>query len=111
VHNQKDANISTIGYIAARDIIGFFKVKPLKKTKVETPNQKPKSFKKGTTAYHIVKFMESAMDMMNKNDMKGHLIVMDNCKIHHSRFVADSINSRGYKPLFIPLYSPFFKSY
>ncbi|KAI8876390.1 hypothetical protein K501DRAFT_200505, partial [Backusella circina FSU 941] len=28
-------------------------------------------------------------------------------RIHHSRFVIDAINNRGYKPLFMPLYSPF----
>ena len=34
-------------------------------------------------------------------------IVMDNCRIHHSRFVVDLIHSSGYKPLFMPPYSPF----
>ncbi|ORE02425.1 hypothetical protein BCV72DRAFT_188599, partial [Rhizopus microsporus var. microsporus] len=29
------------------------------------------------------------------------------CRIHHSAFVVDAINKRGYKPLFMPPYSPF----
>ncbi|KAI8640740.1 hypothetical protein BD408DRAFT_325091, partial [Parasitella parasitica] len=32
------------------------------------------------------------------------------CRIHHSRFVVEAINRRGYKPLFMPLYSPFLHS-
>lgn len=32
---------------------------------------------------------------------------MDNCKIHHTAFVVEAINSREYKPLFMPPYSPF----
>lgn len=126
VHYQKGVNISIIGCITARGILSFSKVKPLKKDeavqlekeyhpdernskkrKADASNQKPKSLKKGTTAYYIVKFMESIMDVMDQNDMKGHFIVMDNCKIHHSKFVVDAINARGYKPLFMPPYSPF----
>ncbi|KAG0737799.1 hypothetical protein G6F57_011932 [Rhizopus arrhizus] len=51
--------------------------------------------------------MEPVMDILDEHDMKGMFIVMDNCRIHHSRFVADTINNRGYKPLFMPPYSPF----
>lgn len=126
VHNQKGVNISIIGCITARGILSFSKVEPLKKhgaaqlekeyhpderdskeRKADTSNQKPEPLKKGTTAYHIVKFMESSMDVMDQNDMKGHFIVIDNCNIHHSKFVVDAINARGYKPLFMPPYSPF----
>lgn len=63
--------------------------------------------KKGTTAYHIFRFMEPVMDILDKYDKKVFFIVMDNCRIHHSRFVMDAINKRGYKPLFMPPYSPF----
>ncbi|ORE22031.1 hypothetical protein BCV71DRAFT_172619, partial [Rhizopus microsporus] len=63
--------------------------------------------KKDTTAYHIVKFMESVMDILDKHSKKEMFVVMDNCKIHHSHFVVDAINKRGYKPLFMPPYSLF----
>lgn len=80
----------------------------LKKRKATTQEiTKPKPLKKGTTAYHIVKFMESVMNILDKHDKKGMFIVMDNCRIHHSRFVVDLIHARGYKPLFMPPYSPF----
>ncbi|KAG1127903.1 hypothetical protein G6F37_013721 [Rhizopus arrhizus] len=51
--------------------------------------------------------MESVMDILDKHNKKGMFIIMDNCRIHHSRFVVDAINQRGYKPLFMPPYSPF----
>jgi hypothetical protein len=63
--------------------------------------------KKGTTAYHIVKFVHSVMDVLDRHNKKGFYIVMDNCRIHHSQFVVDAIIQRGYKPLFMPPYSPF----
>lgn len=47
------------------------------------------------------------MDKLDKHGKKGFLIVMDNCRIYHSAFVVDAINKRGYKPLFMPPYSPF----
>jgi hypothetical protein len=71
-------------------------------------NAKPIQLKKGTTAYHIMKFMESVMDILDSHDMKGMFIVMDNYRINHSpRFAVDAINKRGYKPLLMPPYSPF----
>jgi transposase len=47
------------------------------------------------------------MDFLDRHDKKGYYIVMDNCRIHHSALVLDAINKRGYKPLFMPPYSPF----
>ncbi|CEP06802.1 hypothetical protein [Parasitella parasitica] len=111
---------------ASFGIINFSKVEPLKKSdaaliekefgsqtnkKRKANGQdvgKAKKLAKGsTTAYHIVRFMESCMDVLDKNDKKGMFIVLDNCRIHHSAFVVDAINKRGYKPLFMPPYSPF----
>lgn len=126
VHTQKGVNISIVGCISPFGTICFSEVEPLKKSdaaliekefpesspskkrKAGTKSEsKPIQLKKGTTAYHIVKFMESVMDILDKHNKKGMFIVMDNCRIHHSRFVIDAINQRGYKPLFIPPYSPF----
>lgn len=47
------------------------------------------------------------MNILDKHNKKGMFIVMDNCRVHHSRFVLDAINQRGYKPLFMAPYSPF----
>lgn len=126
VHTQKGVNISIVGCIASFGVINFSKVEPLKKTDAEKiekefPQQqtskkrkaatqnvgKPKQLPKGTTAYHIIKFMESVMDVLDRHNKKGVFIVLDNCRIQHSRFVVDAINNRGYRPLFMPPYSPF----
>lgn len=125
VHTQKGVNISIVGCIAARGIINFSKVEPLKKSdaaqiekefssqtskkrKASTQDEgKNKKVPKGTTAYHIVRFMDSVMDVLDKHYEKGIFIVLDNCRIHHSAFIIDAINKRGYRPLFMPPYSPF----
>ena len=63
--------------------------------------------KKGTTVYHVVKFIEATMNILDRQSKKGVFIVMDNCRIHHSDFVIEAINKSGYKLLFLPPYSPF----
>lgn len=63
--------------------------------------------KKGTTVYHIVNFVNVVMDVLDRHNKKGFYILMDNCRIHHSQFVIAAIEKRGYKPLFLPPYSPF----
>jgi hypothetical protein len=125
VHARRGANVTIVGCISPFGTINFSKVEPLqradmekleeefqepkgKKRKGDTlESSKPKALKKGTTAYHIVKFIEAVMDVLDKHNKKDMFIVMDNCRIHHSAFVVDAINKRGYKPLFIPPYSPF----
>jgi transposase len=124
VHTQKGVNLSMIGCISPFGTIDFSKVIPLskedaaliekefpqqpgsKKRKINDSKQKA-PLRKGTTTYHIVKFMEVVMDVLDRHNMKGMFIVMDNCKIHHSRFVVDLMKERGYKPLYMPPYSPF----
>ncbi len=36
----------------------------------------------------------------------GSSLLMDNIAFHHSKETLEAINSKGYKPLFIPPYSP-----
>jgi len=124
VHTQRGANISLVGCISPFGTINFSKVEPLlksdaekiekefhqessskKRKSIDTSQAKP--LKKGTTAYHIVKFVEAVMDVLDRHDKKGFFIVLDNCRIHHSAFVVEAIKKRGYKPLFMPPYSPF----
>lgn len=47
------------------------------------------------------------MDVLDRHDKKGMYIIMYNARIHHSDFVKEAILNRGYKPLFMPPYSPF----
>ena len=47
------------------------------------------------------------MNILDKNDMKGQCLVMDNTSIHKPKVVKKLIEDRGYKCLYLPLYSPF----
>ncbi|CEP10623.1 hypothetical protein [Parasitella parasitica] len=124
VHTQKGVNISIVGCISPFGVVNFSKVEPLKKSDVAKLEKefapftkkrkastqdadKPEKIPKGTTAYHIVKFMEAVMDTLDKHDKKGMFILLDNCRIHHCEFVIEAMKKRGYKPLFLPPYSPF----
>ncbi|CEP10225.1 hypothetical protein [Parasitella parasitica] len=84
-----------------------FPVPESKQRKAKTEEVPKTKVKKGTTAYHVVHFVRDAMDVLDKLDKKGFYIVMDNCRVHHSHYVVEPIKSRGYKPLFMPPYSPF----
>ncbi|GAA5800386.1 hypothetical protein HPULCUR_005815 [Helicostylum pulchrum] len=37
------------------------------------------------------------MNVLDKNEMKGFFIAMDNCRVHHSRFVIDAISGKEEK--------------
>ncbi|CEG80322.1 hypothetical protein RMATCC62417_14677 [Rhizopus microsporus] len=47
------------------------------------------------------------MDVLDKPNKHDFYIVMDNCRTRHYQYVVDVTDSRGYKPLFMPPYSPF----
>ncbi|CEP17968.1 hypothetical protein [Parasitella parasitica] len=125
VHSRRGANVTIVGCISPFGTINFSKVEPLKRSDMEKLEEefkqhttkkrkadvleksKSKPLKKGTTAYHIVKFIKAVMDVLDKHNKKGMFIGTDNCRIQHSAFVVDAINKRGYKPIFMPPYSPF----
>lgn len=122
---QKGVNISIFGCISPFGTINFSKVETLKpadvikiekefplptskKQKAKTDDEpKTKSKKKGTTACCIVTFIRNVMDVLDRHNKHGFYTVMDNCRVHHSRYVVEAIEIRGYKPLFMPPYSPF----
>jgi hypothetical protein len=72
-----------------------------KKRKAETNESSKTKVKKGTIANHILTFVRNVMDVLNRHDKKRIFIVMNNYRIHHSHYVIEGIQSRGYKPLFI----------
>ena len=47
------------------------------------------------------------MDVLDRNDIKGHYLVMDNASIHTPIKVRELVENRGYKCLYLPPYSPF----
>jgi hypothetical protein len=78
-----------------------------KKRKVKTSEQPKPKVKKAQLPIILLNFVHSAIDVLDRHDKKGFYIMMDNCRIHHSRFVVEAVEQRGYKPLFMPPYSPF----
>lgn len=112
VHTQKNVNINIVGCISPSGRIYFSKVEPLKKSdavKIEKKfpestlskkrkagtqsDPKPVTLKKGTTAYRVINFMESAMNILDKHDMNDMLVVMKNCIIYYYRFIVDIVNA------------------
>jgi hypothetical protein len=66
-----------------------------------------KSASKGTTTAHFVKFINDLLDIMDLDEnMKGSYIVMDNASIHKSKPMIRKIESKGYRIIYLPLYSP-----
>ncbi|KAG0752645.1 hypothetical protein G6F62_012215 [Rhizopus arrhizus] len=62
---------------------------------------------KGTVTGHYVSFLKATMDEMDQYPhMKGHYLVMDNAPIHTSVDIAKYVESRGYRCVYLPSYSP-----
>jgi transposase len=51
--------------------------------------------------------MNELLDIMDLNEnLKGYYLVMDNCTIHKSHPMIRKIESRGYRVMYLPPYSP-----
>ncbi|KAG1515216.1 hypothetical protein G6F52_009738 [Rhizopus delemar] len=62
---------------------------------------------KGTTAAHFIKFMSELLNVMDLDEtFKGSYVVMDNASIHKSKSMLRKIESKGYKVMYLPPYSP-----
>ncbi|KAG1054893.1 hypothetical protein G6F43_003114 [Rhizopus delemar] len=68
-------------------------------------NNKPVA--KGTTTAHFVKFMNELLNIMNMNEsLMGSYLVMNSCATHKSHPMIRKIESRGYRVMYLPPYSP-----
>lgn len=62
---------------------------------------------KGTTTLHFIKFINELLDIMDLDvNLKGSYLVLDYSTIHKSHPMRRKIESRGYKIMFLPPYSP-----
>jgi hypothetical protein len=98
-------------------ILGAFSAQGLIKCSLRLPqpplNKKRKQGKdvghvsKRTVTGHYVSFLKATMDEMDQYPhMKGHYLVMNNDPIHTSVDVAKYVESRGYRCVYLPSYSP-----
>ncbi|KAI8880099.1 hypothetical protein K501DRAFT_160574, partial [Backusella circina FSU 941] len=61
----------------------------------------------GTTDEHYLQFLKDTMDIMDEYpEMKGYSIVMNNAPIRAPGLIDHVILNRGYRPVYLPPYSP-----
>ena len=63
--------------------------------------------KVGIRTEHFLDFLDIVIDVLDKNNMQGKILFMDNAKIHHAILVQQAVEKRGYRILCLPAYSPF----
>lgn len=62
---------------------------------------------KGTTTAHFVKFMNELLEIIDEDEsMQGDYLVMNNAQIHKSQPMIRKIESKGYRVMYLPPYSP-----
>ncbi len=62
---------------------------------------------KGTVTGHYVSFLKATMNEMDQYPhMNGHYLMTDNAPIHTSVDIAKYVESRGYRFIYLPPYSP-----
>ena len=97
-----------LGAISAQSLIKYSlrlsQLPPIKKRK---RGEDVGCVSKGTVTGHYVSFLKATMDEMDQYPhMKGHYLVMDNAPIHTSVDIAKYVESRGYRCVYLPSYSP-----
>lgn len=106
---QKGISLTILGAISHKGIIDISLRLPTvtvsKKRKVDVKSVD--SGNGGTKRDHFLVFISNVMDVLDKNDMKGYFLVMNNASIHHGARIEQEMKDRGYKPLYLPPYSPF----
>lgn len=98
----KGVTFTISGAISQAGIIDISVKKPeavsAKKRKADGKEVKVNG-KVGTRTEHYLSYLSNVMDVMDKNGMKGHYIVMDNAPIHKPRVIRRVVEERGYKCL------------
>ena len=112
VPTAKDITITMFGAISQAGVIDISLKKPhavsvSKKRKANDTTGKAINGRIGTRTEHFLAYISNVMDALDRNDMKGHYLVMDNAPIHTPFKVRELVEGRGYKYLYLPPYSPF----
>ena len=80
---------------------------PLKKRKAAGRSTSKASSNSGTVTGHYFNFISSVLDVMDRHEeFKHHYLIMDNAPIHKHQDIKNLIESRGYKCVYLPPYSP-----
>ncbi|CEP09474.1 hypothetical protein [Parasitella parasitica] len=103
-------NFSTLGAISPEGVIDISVKKPQYiSCKKRSSNGAIISEEKliGTRSDHFRAYVERVMDTLDDLGLTGRNLVMDNATIHHNPETVGEIERRGYRPVFLPPYSPF----
>jgi transposase len=112
VPTTKGITITILVAISQAGVIDISLKKPQavsasKKRKANDAKAMVVSGRVGTRTEHFLAYISNVMDVLDRHDMKGYYLVMDNAPIHTPTKVCDLVESRGYKCLYLPPYSPF----
>jgi transposase len=112
VPTAKGITITILGAISQAGVIDISLKKPQaasisKKRKANDTTAMVVNGRVGTRTEHFLTYISNVMDVLDRNNMKGHYLVMDNAPIHTPVKVRELIESRGYRCLYLPPYSPF----
>ena len=112
VPTTKGITITILVAISQAGVIDISLKKPQavsasKKRKANDAKAMVVSGRVGTRTEHFLAYVSNVMDVLDRHDMKGYYLVMDNAPIHTPTKVCDLVESRGYKCLYLPPYSPF----
>jgi hypothetical protein len=107
VPTAKGITITIFGAISQAGVIDISLKKPhavfvSKKRKANDTTGKAINGRIGTRTEHFLAYISNVMDVLDRNDMKGHYLVMDNAPIHTPVKVRELVEGRGYKYLYLP---------
>ncbi|KAI8048502.1 DDE superfamily endonuclease-domain-containing protein [Thamnidium elegans] len=106
VPTSRGTSITILGAISAQGVIDISLRKPI--TVVGSKKRKgdgtvvTTTARIGTRTEHYLGYLSNVMDVLDKNNLKGNYIVMNNAPIHKPATVRKSIEDRGYKCLYLP---------
>jgi hypothetical protein len=100
VPTAKGIIITILGAISQTRVIDISLRKPQalsisKKRKANDTRVMVVSGRVGTRTEHFLAYISHMMDVLDRNNMKGHYLVMDNAPIHTPVKVRELIESRG----------------
>ena len=112
IPTSKGVTITILGALSQAGVIDISLRKPQavsvsKKRKANDTTATVVSGRVGTRTEHFLTYISNVMDVLDRNDMKGHYLVMDNAPIHTPVKVRELVEGRDYKCLYLPPYSPF----
>jgi transposase len=117
--SNRGITITIIGAICEKGVIDLTLRKPKAVQKKGASNKKRKrddgeaaevskaNARIGTRSEHFLQFISNVMDTLDEHEMSGRYLILDNAAIHKVAAVQELIESRGYKAVYLPPYSPF----